>query len=183
MDNRRDTIGALGAWVAQLVHDGGIHSRPARGGGDRHPRPDHPGTPTALRSEAAGLDSVKALSPFRERSMGHPVEFAFCGLEPTDEVGRTVRNWCAAIFSGTEWEKAARWHVRMDRPSSHEGIATTTRITLRIRERDIQATATHPEVISSVRNAFLSLAGSLRHESPIGLRTEWHTLKRASGAG
>lgn len=112
--------------------------------------------------------------------MGHPVETAFCGFEPTDEVGRAVRNWCAAIFSGTEWEEAARWHVRIDRRSNHEGIATTTQIMLRVLERDIQATATHPEVISSVRNAFLSLAGILRHESPIGLSAESKVLKGRS---
>ncbi|MGB8331408.1 MAG: hypothetical protein WCE62_14880 [Polyangiales bacterium] len=115
--------------------------------------------------------------------MGRPVETAFYGFEPTDEVGRAVRSWCAAIFSGTEWEATARWHVRIDRHSSHEGIATTTQITLRVLERDIQATATHPEVVSSVRNAFLSLAGTLRHESPIRLRPESDALKHRSGAG
>ena len=99
--------------------------------------------------------------------MDLPVETAFHGFEPTDEVGRAVRSWCAAIFSGTQWEEKARWYVRIDRHSSHEGIATTTQITLRVPEREVRATATHPEVISSVRSAFLSLATTLSHESPI----------------
>ncbi|MGB5697898.1 MAG: hypothetical protein WBM46_19760 [Polyangiales bacterium] len=115
--------------------------------------------------------------------MGRPVEIAFNGFEPTDEVGRAVRNWCAAIFSGTQWEQTAQWHVRIDRRSSHEGIAATTHITLRVPERDIQATATHPEVISSVRNAFLSLAATLPHESPIRLRPESDAWKHRRGAG
>jgi len=183
MDNRRDPIGALGAWIGQLVHDGGVHSRPPGSGGDRRPRPDHSGTPAALSSEAQGIDSAKALSPFRGSRMGRPVETAFHGFEPTDEVGRAVRNWCAAIFSGTQWEETARWHVRIDRRSSHEGIATTTQITLRVPEREIQATATHPEVISSVRNAFLSLAATLRHESPVRLRPDSVALKDRSRAG
>ncbi|MGB8221792.1 MAG: hypothetical protein WCF10_04350 [Polyangiales bacterium] len=109
--------------------------------------------------------------------MGRPVETACYGFEPTDEVGTAVRNWCAALFSGTQWEETAQWYIRIDRRSSHEGIATTTQITLRVPDRDIRATATHPEVISSVRNAFLSLAGTLRHESPIRLRRESVALK------
>ena len=129
------------------------------------------------------MDSADALPPFRGSSMGNPVETAFCGLEPTDEVGRAVRNWCAAIFSGTQWEETAQWEVLIDRRSSHEGIATTTQIKLRVPDRDIQATATHPEVISSVRNAFLSLAATLRHESPLRLRPELNALKDRSGAG
>jgi hypothetical protein len=114
--------------------------------------------------------------------MRHPVQTAFYGFEPTDEVGRAVRDWCAAIFSGTEWEETARWRVRIDRRSNHEGIAATTHITLRVPERDIQATATHPEVISSVRNAFLSLTGTLRHESPLRLRPGSGAFKGRSGA-
>jgi len=136
-----------------------------------------------LSSEAEGIDSAKALSPFPAGSMDQPVETAFHGFEPTDEVGRAVRNWCAAIFSGTQWEEKARWHVRIDRRSSHEGIAATTQITLRVFERDIRAAATHPEVISSVRNAFLSLAGTLRHESPIRSRPKSDALKHRSEAG
>ena len=183
MDNRRGLGGALGAWIGQLVHDGGIHSRPAGGGGDRRPRPDHSGTPAALSTAAEGIDHAKARPPFRGSSMGRPVEAAFYGFEPTDEVGRAVHNWCAAIFSGTQWEEMAQWHVRIDRRSNHEGIATTTLITLRVLERDIQATATHPEVISSVRNAFLSLAGTLRHESPIRLRPGSDALTDRTVAG
>ena len=114
--------------------------------------------------------------------MDLPVETAFHGFEPTDEVGRAVRSWCAAIFSGTQWEEKARWYVRIDRHSSHEGIAATTQITVRVLERDIRATATHPEVILSLRNAFLSLAGTLRHESPIRSRRESDALKHRSGA-
>jgi hypothetical protein len=115
--------------------------------------------------------------------MGRSVETDFYGFKSTDEVGRAVRSWCAAIFSGTQWEKTAQWHVRIDRRSSYEGIATTTQITLRVPEREFQATATHPEVISSVRNAFLSLAGTLRHESPIRLRPESDALKDRAVAG
>lgn len=114
--------------------------------------------------------------------MERPVQLAFYGLQPTDEVGRAVRNWCAAIFSGTQWEETAQWHVRIDRRSSHEGISATTHITLRVKERDIQANATHPEVISSVRNAFLSLVATLRHESPIRLRAESTAFKHRSRA-
>jgi len=169
MDNRRDSIGALGTWIGQLVHDGGIHSRPPGGGGDRGPRSDHSGTSTALRSEPPGTVSAKALLPFREARMRRRLQISFCGLKSTDEPGRAVRSWCAAIFSGTQWEKTAQWDVRIDRRSTHEGAATTTQITLRVSERDLHAAATHPETISSVRNAFLSLAAILRHESPIPL--------------
>jgi hypothetical protein len=136
-----------------------------------------------LSSEAEGIGSAKALSPFRGSGMGRPVETAFSGFEPTAEVGRAVYTWCAAIFSGTQWEETAQWHVQIDRLSSHEGIAATTQITLRVPERDIRATATHPEVISSVRNAFLSLAATLRHESPIRLRPGSDALKDRRGAG
>ena len=130
-----------------------------------------------------GKDHAKARPPFRGSSIGRPVETDFYGFEPTDEVGRAVRNRCAAIFSGTQWEETAQWHVRIDRRSNHEGIAVTTQITLRVLERDIQATATHPEVIFSVRNAFLSLAGTLRHESPIRLRPESRVLKNRTVTG
>lgn len=167
MDNRGAVVGALGTWVSHFVHDGGIHSHPRRGGGDRSPRSDHSRTPTALRSEAEGIDSAKALSPFPGNSMGHPVQTAFYGLKPTDELGRAVRSWCAAIFSGTKWEQTAQWYVRIDCCSSHEGEVTTTHIKLRVPERDIQAAATHAEPISSVRDAFLSLAQTLRRESPV----------------
>jgi len=129
------------------------------------------------------MDSADALPPFRGSSMGRPLETAFYGFEPTEEVGTAVRHWCAAIFSGTQWEETAQWHVRVDRRSNHEGIATTTQITLRVPERDIQATATHPEVISSVRNAFLSLVATLRHESPIRLRREPVALKDRTRVG
>lgn len=136
-----------------------------------------------MSSEAEGIARAKARPPFRASSMGRSVETDFYGFKPTDEVGRAVRDWCAAIFSGTQWEKTAQWHVRIDRRSSYEGIATTTQITLRVPEREFQATATHPEVISSVRNAFLSLAGTLRHESPIRLRPESDALKDRAVAG
>ncbi|MGB5312650.1 MAG: hypothetical protein WBN38_11315, partial [Polyangiales bacterium] len=79
--------------------------------------------------------------------MGQPVQTAFHGLRPSDEVGRTVRNWCAAIFSGTPWEESAQWDVRIDCRPGDEGRATTY-ITLRVQERDIQAAATHAEPIS-----------------------------------
>jgi len=147
------------------------------------PLPDHSGAPAALSSEAEGIGSAKALSPFRRSGMGRPVETACDGFEPTDEVGRAVRSWCAAIFSGTQWEETAQWHVRINRRSSPEGIAAKTHITLRVPGRDIQATATHREVISSVRNAFLSLAATVPHESPIRLRPESGALKDRRGAG
>ncbi len=65
--------------------------------------------------------------------------------------------------AGRRGRKRAQWDVRIDCRPGDEGRATTTYITLRVQERDIQAAATHAEPISSVRDAFLSLATSLRH--------------------